>query len=203
MNAPDARRFRQMKHPVYRLLLFFVCGIAACTGANTRVEINEYPPVASCRFYRWMEPECPPADSPTGTAPSSDRLRRRAAQLLEKRGYALSPANRTPDLLIALDVLRTRRTHDLQPVARMPAGVQHEGIGGSVGFWNRQWDVDELVMTLDIIHSRSGALVWRGTGTAAVSRPENPETAPDLLERILDALPPSNPSATCLSIPGG
>jgi hypothetical protein len=154
-----------------KIALSFVALVAYAGCSTVQVRSAAAPGVnlAQYRTFTFL-----PAANPGSEAASWDRspagqeVRNRIAQDLISKGYAPAQPDEKPDFVIATHAKRQQKLD-----------VQNWGYPGP--YWGYGWantsvtEYTQGTILVDFIDPRTNQVFWRGTASAVVNHPENPD----------------------------
>lgn len=162
--------------------------LAGC--AQVQVSQDYRPGQAYSRFhsYRWKaDTQTESRDVRINNPLLQERFQQAIDGTLARRGYVQAAS---ADFLVSYDYsIQTRlESEPFSPSVGIGFGRYYNY--GAVGFGTdrgvRQYDVGVLV--IDIFDGRTGAPLWRGTGTQMVTTHSNPEETTSFVYRMVDTI---------------
>jgi len=160
-------------------ILSLSLALAACSGITTQVRTTPGANLMAYHTFAWAPPEPGRVDTPGHQA-----IRTSLEQNLAQRGIV---AGQPPDFLIAYHTRQRQRTEVY------PTGFYggYYGYYGGYGYPDvRQYTEGTLI--IDFIDPRTHEVFWRGTASAALSHPDNPD--PNQLAKAVSKLLAKYPS---------
>lgn len=179
------------------LLLPAVLLIAACQGAAVQPDYDASRNFGEYRTWEFDEKAVsylPENDPRLAGELTSDRVMASVANQMELRGLRPPAAGQSADLKVKTYLIVEHRQDNVS--------TSFGGYWGWGGFWggpsiqSQNVDYKELTLQIDMLDSRDGQLVWRGSESDTLSeRPQTPvkreEQINRLVGKILGSFPPN------------
>jgi hypothetical protein len=181
--------------------------IAGCSGVAVRSTPSPGVNLAALRTFAFMTPARPDAPAAQlARSPAGQQIRDGIAQNLVDKGYMPAPAGAQPDFLVAYRGVLKRRTDVHSWGYDGPAWGSPWGWGWGWGWRGQMWHGPELTvrnytegtLVVDFVDATSQRVLWRGTATGVVERPENPDLhkVAKVVDKLMDRYPESQLAAS-------
>lgn len=186
-------------NPMFRrlVLLAFTLILGACAGTQVNHDFDTSRDFAAYRSWSWKEPalQYRPDDPRIQSDLTEQRVRQAVTDQLDQRGLRLAPAGSQGDVLVQAFLI----VEDRQQQVTTNYG------GGWGGPWNGYWggpmynetrNLSYKVATvqIDLLDSKDGKLVWRGSDEQLLSSSPDPTARStavrETVSRILANYPP-------------
>ncbi len=185
-----------------RSLGFALAGLLAVAGCST-ISVRATPSpnanFAQLRTFAFMEPQPNTPAARVAQSPAGQQIRNEIERKLAEKGYSPAPPGTKPDFLVAY---RTK----YQEKTNIESWGYGPGWGWGWGWGGWAWggpDVSvynytEGTLVVDFVDPDSHQVLWRGTATAVVDNPYNPnlKKVAKAVDKLMDRYPTSAMAAT-------
>ncbi len=177
--------------PSIAALVFFAC-IAACGSVRVRTDYDPEADFSGLHSFAWLPGPQPRTGDPRIDNPLLDeRIRAAVDSTLIDRGYQ-KLASGTPDFWVGYHLSLDTRLDVSTIDGHYGYGRHRAWTGGVPNTYVREYEEGTLI--LDVVDAKQDRLVWRGSGSRALSRAPTPEqsatTVNNAVRDILKRFPP-------------
>ncbi|MHC8404404.1 DUF4136 domain-containing protein [Pseudomonas sp. TMB3-21] len=180
-------------------LLVVAALLSACASNQVNNDFDASRDFAAYRSWSWMEPalQYRPDDPRIKSDLTEQRIRQSVSDQLDQRGLRPAPGGSKGDLSVQTYLIVEQRQQQV---------TTHYGGGGGWGSpWNGYWggpmynetrnvSYKVAIIQIDLLDSKDGKLVWRGSDEQLVSGSPNPTDRANAIRetvgRILANYPP-------------
>jgi hypothetical protein len=181
-------------------IVFLFVLMLGCSGLDVKRDYDTSTDFQRIKTYAWQSPMGKvPGDTLDNNSLVDTRIRKAVNAALSGRGYREESAENV-DCLIATHYVVDKEPEPDQVRTGIGLGMGSGGTFGSlgIGLGSGHQDVERETLTIDVIDSRSGKLLWRGFTEQRLERSSDPKKAEARInataKAILSKFPPKNQS---------